>query len=101
MAFGLLAAACGSDADNASTVPPAASQPEQPDSTTADATWHCAAFIRRRRPRGDLADGDETTATAAEVPEALQFTAPLVGGGEFTGADYAGKPTVFWFWAPT
>ena len=35
------------------------------------------------------------------VPEALQFTAPLVGGGEFTGADYAGKPTVFWFWAPT
>jgi hypothetical protein len=35
------------------------------------------------------------------VPEALQFSAPLVGGGEFTGADYADKPTVFWFWAPT
>jgi hypothetical protein len=35
------------------------------------------------------------------VPEALQFTAPLVGGGTFDGAAAAGKPTVFWFWAPT
>ena len=37
----------------------------------------------------------------AEVPELLQFTAPLVGGGEFAGADYAGRATAFWFWAPT
>jgi hypothetical protein len=35
------------------------------------------------------------------VPEALQFTAPLVGGGEFSGAAVADKPTLFWFWAPT
>jgi hypothetical protein len=41
------------------------------------------------------------TTEATVVPEALQFTAPLVGGGTFDGAAAAGKPTVFWFWAPT
>lgn len=57
---------------------------------------------------------DEATATPAPsetaaapepspvvVPEALRFTAPLVGGGEFDGAAVADKPTLFWFWAPT
>jgi len=38
---------------------------------------------------------------AVSVPELLQFTAPLVGGGEFNGADRAGLATAFWFWAPT
>jgi hypothetical protein len=37
----------------------------------------------------------------ADVASALDFRAPLVGGGEFDGADYAGQPVVFWFWAPT
>ncbi len=40
-------------------------------------------------------------APAAEVPAALAFRAPLVGGGEFDGAAYAGRPVAFWFWAPT
>jgi hypothetical protein len=50
---------------------------------------------------------DEPAATtpvtdpAVIVPEVLQFSAPLVGGGSFEGAAVAGKPTVFWFWAPT
>jgi hypothetical protein len=51
-----------------------------------------------------MADPPDTTAPAVPeivVPEALQFTAPLVGGGEFDGAAVADKPTVFWFWAPT
>ena len=49
----------------------------------------------------------ETTVVAAEggdpidVPELLQFTAPLVGGGDFNGAERAGSATAFWFWAPT
>jgi hypothetical protein len=92
VAVGLLAAACASDADSASTPPPSVSQPGQP-TTSNDST---AADIAATAP-----DADATTATSAAVPEALQFTAPLVGGGEFVGADYAGKPTVFWFWAPT
>jgi hypothetical protein len=96
MALGLLATACGSDAsssdaDSAAVAAPTASQP---DSTTSNDS----ATAVPTSP-----DGDVTAATSAPVavPELLQFTAPLVGGGEFTGADYADKPTVFWFWAPT
>lgn len=37
----------------------------------------------------------------AGVPAALDFTAPLVGGGTFDGAALAGRPVAFWFWAPT
>ncbi len=37
----------------------------------------------------------------ADVPAALDFRAPLVGGGEFDGTEFAGRPVVFWFWAPT
>ena len=84
----LLATACASDTDDAATVPSTASQP---DSTTSGASPVTAPTSP---------DGTAATATAA-VPEALAFTAPLVGGGEFTGADYVDKPTVFWFWAPT
>jgi len=43
----------------------------------------------------------DTAEPAAVVPEVMAFTAPLVGGGTFDGAAGAGKPTVFWFWAPT
>jgi hypothetical protein len=88
----LLAAACASDADNASTAPPGASQPEAPTTSNGAGT----ATSVPTSPGADT-----TTAAPLAVPEALQFSAPLVGGGEFTGADYAGKPTVFWFWAPT
>ena len=42
-----------------------------------------------------------TQAPGATVPAALDFRAPLVGGGEFDGAAYAGRPVAFWFWAPT
>ncbi|MGE0881634.1 MAG: hypothetical protein AB7L13_23710 [Acidimicrobiia bacterium] len=31
----------------------------------------------------------------------LGWTAPLLGGGRFDSASYAGKPVAFWFWAPT
>ncbi len=42
-----------------------------------------------------------STAVVAESPEALRFTAPLVGGGTFDGAAMGERPVVFWFWAPT
>ena len=35
------------------------------------------------------------------VPDALQFTAELVGGGTFSGSSTAGQPVVLWFWGPT
>ncbi len=37
---------------------------------------------------------------AAAVPEQLQFTATTLDGEPFNGANLAGKPAVFWFWAP-
>jgi hypothetical protein len=47
--------------------------------------------------------GDTAPAPADDVavPDILQFSAPLVGGGTFDGARVAGIPTAFWFWAPT
>jgi len=50
----------------------------------------------------DTVAGNTTDDTAAPlaVPAALQFTAPAVGGGEIDAAQFAGTPTLFWFWAP-
>jgi hypothetical protein len=39
--------------------------------------------------------------SAAAVPQALALSAPRVGGGTINLADYAGKPVLLWFWAPT
>ncbi|MFG1945989.1 redoxin domain-containing protein [Nonomuraea sp. NPDC048826] len=36
----------------------------------------------------------------AAVPEALRFSARTLDGQAFEGATLAGKPVVFWFWAP-
>lgn len=33
------------------------------------------------------------------VPEALDFRAPTVGGGELDATTLAGRPVAFWFWA--
>lgn len=37
---------------------------------------------------------------AVQAPEALRFTAPLVGGGTLDMASLAGAPVLMWFWAP-
>jgi peroxiredoxin len=34
------------------------------------------------------------------IPDALKFSAPLIGGGEIDLATLAGPPVVLWFWAP-
>ncbi len=39
-------------------------------------------------------------AVKAAVPAALEFSAKTLDGQQFRGADLAGKPVVFWFWAP-
>lgn len=43
---------------------------------------------------------DATAAAKVATSVVLQFTAPLVGGGQFDGASLAGTPVAFWFWAP-
>lgn len=50
---------------------------------------------------GEAVQEAEVEQPAIPAPEALQFTAPLVGGGEIDlAAGFDNKPTVFWFWAP-
>ncbi|XRQ04116.1 redoxin domain-containing protein [Actinomadura welshii] len=39
-------------------------------------------------------------ATGQDVPEALRFEGETLAGEAFDGASLAGKPAVFWFWAP-
>ena len=101
-ALGFLLTACGSAADDDGSPvtseqtdtgeqvaqPEATSAPVEQSETTSGATT--ATDAEATTPAADVA-----------VPEALQFSAPLVGGGEFVGADFVDKPTVFWFWAPT
>ena len=78
---------------DAGSVGPETVPPTDPESATPDAS----AATPTDAPPADA----PAEAPAAAVPAALQFTAPLLGGGEFDGAAYAGTPTVFWFWAPT
>jgi hypothetical protein len=73
------------------TRPATTATPATPQASTAPALPSTTAVTTVAAPG--------TTATA--VPEALAFKAPLVGGGELNLADYAGKPVLLWFWAPT
>ena len=41
------------------------------------------------------------TGTEADVPDSLAFSAARVGGGTVDLGDYAGRPVLLWFWAPT
>jgi hypothetical protein len=89
-------AACGSSSDDTgaattegSTVTdtePAPSAPATTDTTT-DA------------PSGST-DPDDAGGAAVAVPAALDFSAPLVGGGDIEVAALAGRPVLLWFWAP-
>jgi hypothetical protein len=54
-------------------------------------------------PSVDQGTTDQSTDTAppvVEVPEALRFSAPLIGGGEIDLAGFAGRPVLLWFWSP-
>ena len=39
-------------------------------------------------------------ATAPDSPQALRWTAPLIGGGQIDMEEFAGKQVLLWFWAP-
>ena len=49
---------------------------------------------------GTSTDGTPTSSSAPTTPAVLDFTSETVDGEPFDGASLAGKPTVFWFWAP-
>lgn len=79
-AAGLLGVACSGGSDTADTS-------AQPIPAVSEA------------PAPGIAE--PAAAPAGDVPAILQFTSNLVGGGEINAAVLAGKPTAFWFWAPT
>lgn len=103
----LAATACASGSDDAADSLPAAASAESTvvgtGTPSTEAPTAAAEPTTAPAPTEVPAAADAPTPTEAPVtvPEALQFTAPLVGGGTFDGAAAAGKPTVFWFWAPT
>lgn len=80
--LGLAVASCGGTADDSQTVTPTITAEDSPDDSPDDSS----------------APEDSSAVTA---PPLLQFTAPLVGGGEIDAAALADRTTVFWFWAPT
>src|SRR5918997_5158884 len=43
---------------------------------------------------------DTGTPPPTDVPATLRFRSTKVDGGDFNGASLAGKPALFWFWAP-
>lgn len=123
----LLAACGGSDDEPASTATPdtdavaeePAAEPaettpaptaEEPDTTEAPAapaeepapepaeTEPPPAEEPAPEPAPDPAP--EPTDPPVAVPAALQFSAPLVGGGEIEMGEFAGRPVLLWFWAP-
>ena len=46
-------------------------------------------------------DASVSPSVAAATPAALQFAAPMVGGGSIDFTQYAGRTVALWFWAPT
>jgi hypothetical protein len=88
LVFGLVAlSACGDNRVGQSTTTPAPAGSQTSAAPAASATV--------------AAQSANSAAPGAAVPDALAFKAPLVGGGELNLADYAGKPVLLWFWAPT
>lgn len=96
VAAGLLLAACGGSGST-DTAGTAGTVTGAPDATSAVDTAPDGTAPASSAP--ETAPGD--TAAAVAVPDALQFTAPAVGGGEIDFTQYAGRSVVLWFWAPT
>lgn len=44
--------------------------------------------------------GAPPTTGADDIPQVLNFEAPLLGGGSLRGETLAGRDVAFWFWAP-
>lgn len=85
-------ASCGGTSTSSGPTAP----PEAPVTTVAPAdTTGSTDTTAAGAPATDAA------APAPAAPEALQFTAPLVGGGTIDFTQFAGRTVALWFWAPT
>jgi thiol-disulfide isomerase/thioredoxin len=96
-AAALVLTACGTGDDDTSTASSATTEaaeaaPATPEPTTEQEPAEAPAAQ-------DEATGEETAEEVA-VPAALDFDAPTVDGGTFSGATLAGQDSVLYFWAP-
>jgi len=98
-AAALVLTACGTGEDDTSSASSATTEaaetaPATPEPTTAE------------EPAETPAAGGSEQATSEEAPEeiavpaALDFDAPTVDGGTFSGASLVGQDSVLYFWAP-
>jgi hypothetical protein len=106
----LVLAACGSDdgatgpeasstdAPAAETAPAPAPEVTEADDGVAPADTGSTSGATTAPSSGATTPGTEAAPVA--VPEALQFSSALVGGGELDLATLAGRPVLLWFWAP-
>jgi len=93
MAVGILAA-CGA-ADDGTTQQAATAPPIAPAATTA-ASQPASPATAVPAP----VTAEPAPSTPVNVPEALKFAAPLIGGGDIELTTLAGRPVLLWFWAP-
>ncbi|MFB4278852.1 redoxin domain-containing protein [Nonomuraea sp. MTCD27] len=75
-------ATAGQEGASGAASPPASSPPSSPPSSAS------------------ASPSSGTASAAAVVPAALKFSAKTLDGQGFEGASLAGRPVVFWFWAP-
>ena len=81
--------------------PPSADVAPAPTVTEIQPTLTAVTPVSAAAEPGSTVAASVAAPPVVDVPAALDFRAPLVGGGEFDGASYAGRPVAFWFWAPT
>ena len=86
IAVGMLASCGGADTATTSQGTASTTAATSPAATSSAATSSLA--------------GESPESAPGNVPEALGFTAPLVGGGEIELTTLAGRPVLLWFWAP-
>ena len=89
LAFSLLLSACGASAGQRVNGAPGAKSN--------------ASIVRTPATVGAAATSVAPATSGAQptnISPTLQFTAARLDGGTIQGADYAGKPVAFWFWAP-
>lgn len=86
----LLVAGCGGGGEATSAVESPSEAPASPGAQSPGAQSSGAQSSGAQSPG----------AQGRDVPEALRFKGETLAGEQFDGAALAGRPAVFWFWAP-
>ncbi|MGP3919834.1 redoxin domain-containing protein [Nonomuraea sp. 10N515B] len=91
-ALALLAAGCGGTGQREAA--------SDTTSASATATMTSAQTTSPSTSVTPEPTASQETASNGSVPATLEFSARTLDGETFQGASLAGKPVVFWFWAP-